>query len=159
MNDLKAFALIFCISSIISAIAVYIVPEGAFKKIFTHIISLLLIIIIVRSVSGGDLSIKTDIDDDEYDSASQQEEYSQLLNEYIFDSGKQITEDKIRQILDPLMTGDYRIDVNFIASSDGVYCPADITIYIFPIDTLKQVVIQKRVGELTGIIPEVIINE
>ncbi len=158
MDELKSFALVFCISSIISAIVVFLVPDGAFKKIFIQIVSLFLISILVKSVYDTDFSKISEIDED-FDVSAEQEEYSGMILEYMFDNGRKVTESEIRNRLDSLLSGRYSLDIVFDTDMTGAVCIEKITVFISEIDSLKTVLIKNKVGELTGIIPEVKINE
>ncbi len=158
MDGLKSFALIFCVSSIISAVAVFIVPEGKFRKIFVRIVSLLLISLLVKTVSDTDFSGFSDIQEN-FDVSGEQEEYSDMILEYMFDNGRKVTETEIRKILDTILTGRYSLDIEFKTDINGTVCIEKISVIISGLDTFKSSLIKNKVGELTGIVPEVRINE
>ena len=158
MDELKTFVSAFCISSVISAIAMFIVPDGAFKKIFSYITSLLLLLLIIKGVFNVESDIKLQYSDiNNY--FSEKEEYSEMIDEYICSNGVFVTEQNIRTVLDPFMTADYKVSINIKKNNNNMYCLDKITLIISKTDRLKTSLIIKKVGELTGITPEVIIYE
>ena len=158
MDSIKEFTLIFCIASVLSAVSVYLIPDGVFKKLFLQINSLVLIAILVTHAFKFDLSEISDSDTD-FNISSEQEEYSVMLLEYICNNGVRITETEIHNAIDSHLTGKCNIDIVFAVDNNNTFKTENIKIYISRIDSLKMSLIKNKVGELTGIIPEIIIYE
>lgn len=158
MDNIKEFTLIFCIASILSAVSVFLIPDGAFKKIFIQINSLVLIAILVTHIFKFDFSETYDFSMDS-NISSEQEEYSVMILEYMLNNGVRITETEINNVLDAYLTGKYNIEVVFDTDTCNTVKTENIKIFISKIDSVKISLIKNKVGELTGIIPEVIIYE
>ena len=91
--------------------------------------------------------------------SSEQEEYSVMILEYMLNNGVRITETEINNVLDAYLTGKYNIEVVFDTDTCNTVKTENIKIFISKIDSVKISLIKNKVGELTGIIPEVIIYE
>lgn len=157
MNEIKSVAIIFCVSSIVSAIAVFLVPEGSTKKLYNQIISLFMIAVLIVPLFSIDFSdVGMSIDENVF-SADIDEEYSVMLFEYMLDSGEEIVKLQVENSINEILHYDHQSYISFVSSQTGEAILESVTIYIDVKDAVYSRIIKNKVGELTGIVPEVII--
>ncbi len=156
MTEIKSWAIILCVSLLISSVVLFIAPVGNIKKYLSYIISVFILTEVLLPLGKMDFSYITEFSADEF--FEPDEEYSVLLDEYISDSTAQVIKDNIKAELDKICTGKYSVDV--VIENDNYELKTEkIIIYIDEFDIKSIAQIRKITGELTGIIPEVKIYE
>ncbi len=157
MTEIKSWALMLCISLIISSVSLFIAPEGSLKKFLGYIISVFILTVVLLPLTKMDFSRLTDFDSAEFN--INDEEYSHMLSEYIYDNGEKVLQDAIKNELDKICTDKYSIETVFDKTNDNQIGIESIIITIRNSDLKNIPSIRKKVGELTGVIPEVNVNE
>ena len=156
MTEIKSWAIILCISLIISSVVLFIAPDGSMKKYLSYIISVFILTVVLLPLNNMNFSHLTEFSAEEL--IKPDEEYSVLLNEYIYDSTEQVVKNNIKKELDKICSDKYSVEISF-EHSDKQIKAESIKIFISEPDIKNIAVIRKKTGELTGIIPEVKIYE
>lgn len=159
MNEIKNIAIIFCVSAVVSAIAVFLVPDGATKKIYSQIISLFMTSVLIAPLFSTDFSGLGPLNDENIVSDDKEEEYSIMLNEYMLDSGEQIVKQQVDTCVKEICRYGFRTEIAFGIDSSGAAALESVIVYIDAKDAAYSRTIKNRVSEITGIIPEVKIND
>ena len=156
MTEIKSWAIILCVSLLISSVILFIAPDGSMKKYLSYIISVFILTVVLLPLSKMDFSHITDFSAE--DMIVPDEEYSAMLNEYIYDGTEQVVKNNIKHELDKICTDNYSVEVTFKSSRYQIKAEK-IIIFINETDIKNIALIRKKTGELTGIIPEVKIYE
>lgn len=156
MTEIKSWAIILCVSLLISSVVLFIAPDGNIKKYLSYIISVFILTVVLLPLSKMDFSYITEFSAEEL--FEPDEEYSVLVDEYISHSTAQVIEDNIKAELDKICAGKYSVDV-LLENNNYELKTKKIVIYIEESDIKSIVQIRKKAGELAGIIPEVKIYE
>lgn len=152
IDNIKEWSVLICISSIISALIYYILPEGKIKKTAQTIFSVFMITVAATIITDVDL-FDIDIDNSDINLYS----YELNTDEYIIKQAESKTEKIINDELKSLCTGDYCVSTSWIM--DNNRCVLDnVEIIISEADKVFIPKIRSVVGAITGIIPEVKIN-
>ena len=157
MTEIRTYAIKLCVCFVISSFVLFVCPEGSLKKILRYIVSLFILSVVFIPFQGIDFS---GFPQYEIDAAVIiDEEYSYMLSEYIYSSSEEIINDALRSQLDKICQNEYFIEIFLNERNSGEIAVSRIVIKISGADIRKTAQIRKITGELTGIIPEVIIDE
>lgn len=152
METIRSWAAMFCAASIVGAFVVFLLPEGNMKKPVQISLSFLLLTVAVWPLSNQiDLSLPEMMEEEDAES----EDYSRRLYDDISRSGQKMIEEKVSGVLKKICAEPYTVHAGMKADGDGNIVLEKITIIIDPEDSVRESLIQKKVGDLTGVVPEV----
>lgn len=153
LETLRTWAYMLCCASVLGGFAVFLVPEGGMKKSVNIVLSLVMLSIIVYPVTG-DKVFSLDLPNEPDDEKIIAEEYSDELNEYIITSGESVIKDEIELCLDEICAYDYEAQID-MSIENGEARLESVKIIISSGDASSIVLIKKKIGSLTGVVPEV----
>ena len=156
MENFKMYAIYFCISMIISAVVIFIIPEGPTKKLYMHIISIFIFAVILFPVKNLKIGEFKAFQSGEYAKIIDSEEYSLMFDEYIYDSFENEIKNQVKQVLNNFGLEKYDINLVLNKTSEESYVLKRIVITINQDDMRFISSIRTNVSKITGIIPEVV---
>ena len=152
MTEIKTWAVVLCVSLIVSSVVLFISPEGSMKKFLSYIISVYILTVVLLPLTNADFSKIIGFSEEK--NILPDEEYSVMLNEYIYDNSEKLLTDNIKQELDRICSEEYIVNVRMSENGNQIKVES-IEILISGIDVRNISMIRKITGELTGIIPKV----
>ena len=154
MEVIKDWAVMICAVSIGSAFCVFLIPDGKLKKPAETGVVLIVLILICTPLGNSslpDFQIAFNIDSDD---ASFDTDVVSLYEEY----AESVIAAEIEKILVALCENDAVTEITLTAESENKIVLKNIIICINEADVDKKTEIKKQVGNLTGIVPEVVIT-
>ena len=152
METIRNWAAMFCAASLVGAFIVFLLPEGSMKKPVQIVLSFLLLIVAFWPLSE---KLEFTFSELKEEIPMESEDYSAHLNADISRSGQKLIEDEISGLLKEICAKSYTVHAEMKEDGDGNIALSKITITIAAEDSVRESLIQKRVGDLTGIVPEV----
>lgn len=142
----------FCAASLVGAFIVFLLPEGSMKKPVQIVLSFQLLIVAVWPLSEHlDFSFSEFTEEIPLEA----EDYSVHLYGELSRSGQKLIENEVTEILKEICAKSYTVHAEMKEDGDGNIALSKITITIDAEDFVRESLIQKKVGELTGVVPEV----
>lgn len=152
MDKIKEWAIMLCVVSVGCSFLVFLLPDGNLKKTADIVINLFLLSVVIIPFFGDngfsfpDISI-SDLPDEE--------DYMNDFNEYYVASGELTVRQQMNEILNEICTKEFSVDVLICNDDDGNFIISEIQIHVDTSDFSKVDLIKNKVGQHTGIIPEV----
>lgn len=150
MDKIQDWAVLLCISSVISGMLVFLVPDGKLRKTANIVISVFLLTACVSLFSDKTL-LGIDFDTDLSVNA---EIYTENINEYLIEQSKKTTEDLIADELKSICSYPYAVDTQWNATNNNISL-IGVTVAVSSADVSRISGIKTKIGALTGIVPEV----
>ncbi|MBR5232712.1 MAG: stage III sporulation protein AF [Clostridia bacterium] len=157
MTEIRSWAIMVCISLVISSVIMFISPEGNMNKYMGYIISVFILTVVLLPVTKMDFTFLSEWKTEEFMVVD--EEYSVMLNEYIYEESRNVIEENIKKELDNICEEDFSVDIMIETNEETKLIVKKITIKINRNDMRKISDIRKITGELTGVVPEVKLYE
>ncbi|MBR3867688.1 MAG: hypothetical protein IKM66_00085 [Clostridia bacterium] len=157
MDAIKEWALMLCTVSVGSAFVVFLIPDGNLKKSANIVITLFLLSIMILPVFGKD-SFDVEIPDLSIDDFPDENDYSQNYNDFFITSSELVIIQQIEDILIEICSDNFSVNPTVYTDTNGNIVLSDIHIFVFTSDSDKVNIIKNKVGRLTGIVPEVTVE-
>lgn len=156
MEKVRIWASVMCLSSVIGAFVIFLVPEGSVKKSVRIAVSVFLLLSL--TVPLADADIFSSIEIPALERSDSLEEYSFTVDAYILNSGKQVVEQSIADCLDRICTQAYTTEIELHVNKQGAIELDAVQITLSGEDAEKKDAIKSEIGSLTGILPEVTVS-
>ena len=153
MEKINQWCNVLYIISLTTGVLIHIIPDGKIKKCVNIVFSLIFLTTIASIFTSID-SIKLDVGN----SYNNIKSYDYDLNSYITDAADKKVIEEIHTHLDAMCKFEYSVDTKWI-QNDNTYQLIEIKISISKNDMYSTDSIKSAVSSLTGIIPEVTIND
>lgn len=157
MDAIKEWALMLCTVSVGSAFVVFLIPDGNLKKSANIVITLFLLSIMILPVFGKD-SFDVEIPDLSIDDFPDENDYSQNFNDFFITSSELVVSQQIEDILIEICSDNFSVNPTVYTDTNGNIVLSDIHIFVFASDADKVNIIKNKIGRLTGIVPEVTVE-
>ena len=157
MDSIKEWAIMICTVSVGSAFVSFLIPDGNMKKSANIVISLFLLSVIILPVFGENL-YNLDIPEIPIDSFPEEDDYLQDFNDFYVGGGELIVRQQIEDMLYDICSEKITTNISFDVDDYGNIRLSEIHIFILSADSGKVNIIKNKVGSLTGIVPEVIVE-
>lgn len=152
MDTIRNWAAMFCAASLVGAFIVFLLPEGNMKKPVQIVLSFLMLFVAVWPLSKDiDLSFP-ELPEEE---VAEAEDCSSHLYDVLSRNGQEMIENAVSELLGEICAEPYSVQVTMKQDSDGNIILERIRIRIDREDSVRKSLIQKKVGSLTGVVPEV----
>lgn len=158
MDSVKEWAILVCSVSVGSFFTVFLIPEGNLKKPAEIVVSLILLLIVISPVLNNDLPDIDDIEID-FDDLLQEEDIEQDAIDFYSESAEELITSQVDDILSEICNGEYSISVDLSYDGSGTVTLEGITVFIEKKDSNLTGTIKTKVGNHTGIVPQVVIND
>lgn len=157
MNDIREWAIMLCSVSVGSAFVVFLIPDGNMKKSVNFVISLFLLSIVINPVCGKD-SVSIDMPDISVDELPDEEEYQLDYSQFLIEQSEYIVKNQVYEIIDKICSDEYSVEVYVFTDSAGDIVISEIYICLTQQDAVHSETVKSDVENLTGIIPQVVID-
>ena len=157
MDSIKEWAVMICAVSVGSAFVSFLIPDGNMKKSANVVISLFLLSMVILPVFGKN-SYSLKIPEISIDSFPEEDDYLQDFNNFYVANSELVIRQQIEDMLSDVCSENIRINVSSYIDEYGDIRLSEIHIFIPSTDSGKENIIKNKVGSLTGIIPEVIVE-
>ena len=157
MDSIKEWAVMICAVSVGSAFVSFLIPDGNMKKSANVVISLFLLSMVILPVFGKN-SYSLKIPEISIDSFPEEDDYLQDFNDFYVANSELVIRQQIEDMLSGVSSENIRINVSSYIDEYGDIRLSGIHIFIPSADSGKENIIKNKVGSLTGIIPEVIVE-
>ncbi len=157
MNEIKEWAIMLCVISVGSTFVIFLVPKGNLRK-STNITITLVMLSIVTLPFFGKNSLEISIPDISIDEFPDKNDYIQNENDFFVISSEFIVRQQIEEILAGICSDDFSVDTEIYTDAKGDVVLSDIHIFIQSSDSGIVNIIKNNVGKITGIMPEVIVE-
>lgn len=157
MDSIKEWAVMICSLSVGSAFVSFLIPEGSVKKSVNIVISLFFLTMVILPVFGKN-TFNLKIPEISADNISDKEDYLQSFNDFYIDNGELVIRQQIEDILKDVCSDNIRLNISLDVDKNGNILLSGIQIYILNTYSGKIDIIKNKVGSLTGVVPEVIVE-
>lgn len=155
MDAIKEWAMMLCVVSVGCAFVTFLLPDGNLKKTANVVINLFLLSVVILPVFDKDTLSFPDLYVDDF---PDEEDYIQDFNDYYILSGELVVRQQIKDCLTEICTDNFSVNVIVNNDTDGNFVVSEILISLKSSDSGKVEIVKSKVGKLTGIIPEVIVE-
>lgn len=158
MENLRTWAMMLCIASLASAFIYFLAPSGAPGKALRVVLSLFMLSVVIFPLSGESIfDIDTDFEvnfDESY--LKNYEEMSIEIGRQITDSGREIIKKEVDEKLYEICSDDFQSEIFVSEAEQGQFELQGISIIVSDEDYIyKKAEIEKEIGKITGIVPDV----
>ena len=157
MDSIKEWAIMLCTVAVGSAFIVFLVPDGNLKKSANIVITLFLLSIVILPVFGED-RFDVSVPDLSIEDFPDENDYSQKINNFFITSTEFVVQQQIEGILTELCSDNFSVNPTVYTDTNGNIVLSDIHIFVQTTDSGKVNIIKSKIGSLTGIVPEVIVE-
>lgn len=157
MNGIREWAIILCSVSIGSAFIVFLIPDGSMKKSVNFVVSLFLFSVVILPVCGKE-SLDIELPEISIDEFPDEEDYMLEYSQFLMQSSENIVEKQILKILNELCKSDFSVNVSMKSDSNGDFVLSEIQITVSQEDSNLIETIKSQVKNLSGMIPQVVID-
>lgn len=157
MDSIKEWAVMLCTVSVVSAFITFLIPDGNIKKSANIVVSLFLLSIVILPVFGKNL-YDLEMPEIKIDSFPYEDDYLQDFNDFYVTNGELVVRQQIEDILADICSGNFSINVSFDVDKYGNIHLSEIHIFILSTDVGKVTIIKNKIGNLTGVVPEVTVE-
>ena len=158
MDAIKEWAIMLCTVSVGSAFVVFLIPDGNLKKSANIVITLFLLSIVILPVFGKD-SFDVEIPDLSIDDFPDENDYVQDFNNFFITNSKFIVQQQTEDVLSEICSDTFSVNIEVNTDTNSNIVLSDIHIFVQTSDSNKVNIIKNKVGRLTGIVPEVIVED
>ena len=162
MNGLREWAIILCVVSVGCVMVSFLIPDGNMKKSVNFAFSLFLMITIVIPVCGK-TAIEFEFPDISFDELPEMEDYQEDFQEdfqkFMQTFGETEIENQITELLGNICVGSYESEIDSYVDDSGNIVITNIHIFLSENDTGVTETVKNEVENLTGIIPQVVIDD
>ena len=152
MDAVKEWAVMICAVAIGSAFFVFLIPDGKLRKPAEVGVVLVLLILVAAPLRNNSLPAFEDVVfDDSNDDF--EPDIMALYSEYAND----VISEEIDNILSSVCEKNFSSEISLYVQSDNEIVLQSVHIFIDKVDSGKTEEIKKQVGNLTGVVPEVVI--
>lgn len=157
MNDIREWAIMLCSVSVGSVFIAFLIPDGNIKKSVNFAVLLFLMTIVIIPVCGKE-SIKIDFPDISVDVIPDKEDYQAEYSKFLLSFGENEIKRQIAELLDNICSSDYEIRIESQIDAAGNIVVSGIHIFLSQNDAGCVEKVTSDVKNLTGIVPQVVID-
>ena len=158
MSDLREWAVMLCVVSVGCVIVSFLIPDGNMKKSVNFAFSLFLMTIIIIPICGKS-DVEFEFPDISFDELPAYEDYQEDFQEFIQSYGETEIEKQITEILGSICVGSFESEVESYVDDSGNIVITNIHIFLSENDSEVAETVKNGVENLTGIIPQVVIDD
>jgi len=158
MDAIKEWAIMLCTVSVGSAFIFFLIPDGNLRKSANIVITLFLLSIVILPVFGDD-AFDIAIPDISLDDFPDENDYVQDFNNFFITNSKFIVQQQTEDVLSEICSDTFSVNIEVNTDTNSNIVLSDIHIFVQTSDSNKVNIIKNKVGRLTGIVPEVIVED